>query len=291
MEIAERTSTRAPGLALSRHFRIEKRESTSDGQSEFGAARPIADTRDTGRLIINADDWGLDAHTTGRILDCALRGTISSVSAMVFMADSERAAEIAREREIDTGLHLNLTTPFFARSCPQGLRDRQADLCSYLRRNFCARAVYNPRLRRAFNYVVKAQIEEYCRIYGREPERFDGHHHMHLCANVLIGGLLPPGTIVRRHFSWEAGEKRLRNLFFRKFTNIVLARRYRLVDFLFSLPPLEPPARLQRILSLASRFVVELETHPVDPVEYQFLIRGEIFQWIADFALSRGRPT
>jgi hypothetical protein len=42
---------------------------------------------DCGLLIINADDWGRDAHTTDNILDCALRGTISSVSAMLFMED------------------------------------------------------------------------------------------------------------------------------------------------------------------------------------------------------------
>ena len=293
METAERTSVRGP--ALSRQFRIEKRESASANQSEFGSAGPSTDTRHAGLLIINADDWGLDTHTTGGILDCALQGTISSVSAMVFMEDSERAAEIAREREIDTGLHLNLTTPFFPHSCPRELRERQGELCRYLRRNLCARAIYNPRLSRDFEYAVKAQIEEYCRIYGREPQRFDGHHHMHLCANVLLGGLLPPGAIVRRHFSWEAGEKPLRNAFFRKFTNALLTRRHRLVDFLFSLPPLEPPAHLQRVFSLASKSVVELETHPVDPEEYRFLRNGALLRRIGNlpiasrFAISGGQ--
>jgi predicted glycoside hydrolase/deacetylase ChbG (UPF0249 family) len=259
---------------------VQLKTGSAEGLASIGGwARWRPDMRHAGVLIVNADDWGRDPRTTGRILDCALRGTVSSVSAMVFMEDSERAAEIAREREIDTGLHLNLTTPFFARSCPRGLRERQADLCSYLRRHFCARAIYNPRLSRAFEYAVKGQIEEYCRIYRRQPDRFDGHHHMHLCANILLGGLLPAGTIVRRHFSWEAGEKPLRNLFFRKFTDGLLTRRHRLVDFLFSLPPIEPPARLQRIFSLASKFVVELETHPVDPAQYRFLTSGEILRW------------
>ena len=63
-------------------------------------------------LIINADDWGYDAHTTTRALTCVERGSISSVSAMVFMEDSERAAAVARDRGIDAGLHLNLDTPF-----------------------------------------------------------------------------------------------------------------------------------------------------------------------------------
>jgi len=50
--------------------------------------------RRTGRLIINADDWGCDRGATDRTLDCIMRGTVSSVSAMVFMADSERSAEV-----------------------------------------------------------------------------------------------------------------------------------------------------------------------------------------------------
>lgn len=268
MNIAARIANEYSGPAIS-----SERQSAIDGW-----APRDPDKSHIGLLIVNADDWGRDAQTTGRILDCALRETISSVSAMVFMSDSERAAAIAREHEINTGLHLNLTTPFSANACPPKLKERQRELSNYLRRHFFARAVYHPWLHRSFEYVVKAQIEEYSRLYGTEPERFDGHHHMHLCANVLFGGLLRAGTIVRRHFSWESGEKRLRNGLFRKVTDVLLARRYRLVDFLFSLPPFEPPARLQRIFSLASQFVVELETHPVNPAEYRFLTDGDIFR-------------
>lgn len=268
MEIIERTEN---GCSCPATFQ--------EGRSVIGRwVRRSLDTPHTGVLIVNADDWGRDPHTTGRILECALRGTISSASAMVFMEDSERAAAIARERGMNTGLHLNLTTPFSAPFCPPKLKDHQQELSHYLRRHSFARAAYYPWLGRSFNYVVNAQIEEYSRIYGKEPERLDGHHHMHLCANVLFRSLLPLGTIVRRHFSWEPREKPLRNLFFRKFTDALLARRHRLVDFFFSLPPLEP-ARLQRIFSLACHFVVEVETHPADPNEYRFLAGGEIFRW------------
>src|SRR4029077_20103780 len=64
----------------------------------------------TGVLIINADDWGRSQETTDRIAECVAHGAVSSVSAMVFMEDSERSAVIARERGIDAGLHLNFTT-------------------------------------------------------------------------------------------------------------------------------------------------------------------------------------
>jgi len=67
-----------------------------------------------GSLIINADDWGRDLATTDRIRECFEAQAISSASAMVFMADSERAAKIARLGSFDCGLHLNFTTPFSA---------------------------------------------------------------------------------------------------------------------------------------------------------------------------------
>jgi chitin disaccharide deacetylase len=261
-------------------------------QLECSAVRPISVTNRTmnsysGLLIVNADDWGRDPRTTSRILDCALRGAVSSVSAMVFMEDSERAATMARESGIDAGLHLNFTTPFSAPNCPALLRERQLELAAYLLRHSYARAVFQPWLVRSFEYVVAAQCEEFCRLYGAEPERLDGHHHMHLCANVLLGGLLPPGTLVRRHFSYEAREKALRNRLFRRFTDVVLARRHRVVDFLFSLAPLELPGRLRQIFSLARRFVVEVETHPLNPEEYRFLAGGEIFRWAENYQIAR----
>jgi hypothetical protein len=57
-----------------------------------------------------------------------------------------------------------------------------------------------------------------------------------------------------------------------------LSRRHKLTDFFFSLPPLDPPSRLHRIFSLAQRYIVEVETHPVNVGEYQFLMSGEVFR-------------
>ena len=234
----------------------------------------------TGHLIINADDWGRDHETTDRTLECILRGTVSSVSAMVFMADSERAAEIALKRGIDAGLHLNFTTPFSAPNCPARLVQRQRELAAYLRRHRFAMVVFHPGLSRSFKYVIAAQLEEFSRLYGAAPGRLDGHHHMHLCANVLLGRLLPRGTIVRRNFSFQPGEKTFSNRLYRKVVDRMLARRHRLTDFFFSLEPLEPSGRLRRIFSLARQFVVEVETHPVNPEEHRFLAGGEMSRWV-----------
>ena len=109
---------------------------------------------------------------------------------------------------------------------------------------------------------------------------------MHLCANVLLGGLLPPGTLVRRNFSFQPGEKSLCNRLYRRAIDRILARRHRLVDFFFSLQPLDLPGRVRTIFSLAREFTVEVETHPIDPKEYHFLAGGEIFRWAAGLRVA-----
>jgi chitin disaccharide deacetylase len=234
---------------------------------------PAAD----GLLFVNADDWGRDAHTTGCILNCVTSRAVSAVSAMVFMEDSDRAAAIAREGDIDAGLHLNFTAPFTARTCPSGLVEHQRRTAAYLRRHRLAQLVFNPALVTSFEYVVSAQIDEFRRLYGADPARFDGHHHMHLCANVLLTGLLPSGAVVRRNFSFQPGEKGTLNRAYRRFVDGRLSRRHRLADYFFSLAPLGPPARLERIFSLARHHVIELETHPVNRDEYRFFMDGGIF--------------
>jgi predicted glycoside hydrolase/deacetylase ChbG (UPF0249 family) len=237
---------------------------------------------------MNANNWGQDEETTSRTLDCIMRGSVSSVSAMVYMKDSERAAVIARESGIDAGLHLNFTTPFSGLNCSTALLENQQKLASYLLRNRFARAIFHPSLVRPFEYVVNAQIDEFCRLYGAQPDRFDGHHHMHLCANVLIGGLLPAGTVVRRHFSYEVSEKSVRNRIFRKITDGMLRRRHRVTDFFFSLKPFDRPGRLERIFSVARKSVVEMETHPVLETEYRFLTEGDTLRRTADLPIAKG---
>ena len=240
-----------------------------------------------GRLIVNADDWGRDCQTTERISECMSRGSLSSVSAMVFMEDSERATAVARERGIDVGLHLNLTTPFSAPYVVSQLAYHQERIAQYLGTHKIARVLYHPGLRASFEYVVNAQIEEFKRPYGAEPGRIDGHHHMHLCANVLVQKLLPAGAIVRRNFSFRPGEKSYLNNLYRGFQDRKLARRHPMTDFFFSLAPIEPLSRLQEVLSLADRYVVEVGTHPINPEEYKFLAGGGILRYIGNNGIAR----
>lgn len=246
----------------------------------------VSSVPQAGRLIVNADDWGRDRDTTDRMNECSIRGTVSAVSAMVFMEDSERAAALALERRVDAGIHLNFTTKFSDRRCPSALAKHQERVARFLLRHRLAQTIFHPGLVSSFEYVVASQIEEYRRIYKADPIRVDGHHHMHLCANVLRGKLLPAGTIARRSFSFQAGDKSFINRLYRKGRDRALAHRHRLVDFLFSLPPLEPVERLTKIFALARNSVVELETHPINPSEYQFLMDGPFLSQLGDLPVA-----
>lgn len=231
-----------------------------------------------GGLIINADDWGRDRETTDRIVECCAPGAVSAVSAMVFMQDSERATALAGELAIDVGLHLNFTSSFSAKNCPAALAEHQHRVSGRLLSHRLAQTLFYPGLMKSFEYLVSAQLDEFNRLYGRYPQRLDGHHHMHLCGNVLLGGLLPSGTSVRRSFSFQPGDKSLANRLYRRAIDRILMRRHRVTDFFFSLAPLEPAARLRRIFDLASRFAVEVETHPVNRAEHQFFTAGQILR-------------
>ena len=239
-----------------------------------------------GSLIINADDWGKDSETTDCIFDCIRHGTVSSASAMVFMADSQRAAELSVENQIDVGLHLNLTSPFTAPHIPKLLFHHQQRVMRFLRGSRFAKVVFHPGLHQSFVYLVSAQLEEFRRLLGLEAERVDGHHHMHLCANVLLADLLPHGTVSRRNFSFQPGEKSAANRLFRKFVDHRLAKQHRISDYFFSLPPFEPAERLERIVGLAKRSIVEVETHPANPEEYRFLMDGGVFKLIGEVPVA-----
>jgi hypothetical protein len=65
-----------------------------------------------------------------------------------------------------------------------------------------------------------------------------------------------------------------------------LAKRHALADFFFSLPPLNPPGRLDRIFGLASKFIVEVETHPVNGDEYRFLTGGGMARQIGNLQVA-----
>jgi predicted glycoside hydrolase/deacetylase ChbG (UPF0249 family) len=223
-------------------------------------------------IIVNADDWGRSSRETDAALACYKAARITSVSAMVFMEDSARAAELAMQMGMDVGLHINLTQRFSGDVHLKMLAEYHNRIAGFLGSHRYAFLVYNPALREQFRYVYQAQVDEFTRLYGEAPSHLDGHHHQHLCANMLIGGVIPAGAKVRRSFYFWPGEKGLMNRTYRRLVDGWLARRYRLTDFFFALSQCLRGDRMARVVELARSATVEVMTHPVNPAERAYLM-------------------
>jgi predicted glycoside hydrolase/deacetylase ChbG (UPF0249 family) len=235
-------------------------------------------------LIINADDLGRCAIATDRIMACVAANRIDAASAMVFMEDSRRAATLAKACGLNVGLHINFSESFTGLNIPASLRRNHERIRRFVRANKYALVIYNPFLRKAFREVFAAQVEEFARLYGREPSRFDGHQHMHLCSNMILDRVLPTGAQVRRSFSFNAGEKNFLNRYYRRLIDRHLAARHRIGDFFFALSQHLPVARLRRVVELAKRYDIELMTHPQLNAEFEALLSDE-------FAATRGQES
>src|SRR5207244_4018771 len=178
-------------------------------------------------LIITADGWGRAVAGTGAALKCFRERRITSVSAMVLMQDSKRAARLAKDYELDdVGLHLNFSEEFTDKSCSETLKEQQGRIIRFLKRGKYAQLLYNPFLRKAFAYCYHAQVEEFMRLFEKSPSHIDGHHHMHLCANVLLSNTIPASAKLRRNFSFWPGEKSMLNRTYSCLADRWLARRY-----------------------------------------------------------------
>jgi len=209
---------------------------------------------------------------------------------MVFMEDSERAATLAKERNIDVGLHLNFSEPFSGNPGSAMLVESHRKISAFLTRSKYAQLLYNPLLREAFAYSCRAQIEEFARLYDGLPSHVDGHHHLHLCANVILGQVIPSGMKVRRHFSFWPNEKSLLNRRYRSSVNWLLARKYRLADYFFDLTQCIEEKKFYRVKALARSSDVEVMTHPIIQSEIEYLIGDNFLSLLEDLDVNSSPP-
>ena len=232
-------------------------------------------------LIINADDWGRSQAETDAALKCDNNGRITSVSAMVFMQVSESAAQLAGENQIDVGLHLNFSEQFTGNHYPATLGEAHRRIAAFLTGNKYSQLLFNPFLRRQFSCSYQAQVEEFVRLFGKSPSHLDGHHHMHLCANVVFSSTIAPGARIRRNFSFWPGEKSVFNRAYRAVIDRRLAHKYQMTDYFFDLSQCVEENKFERVVTLANSGNVELMTHPVLAAEFDYLMSdtfGDLLQ-------------
>jgi predicted glycoside hydrolase/deacetylase ChbG (UPF0249 family) len=223
-------------------------------------------------LIITADDYGKTRRATDNTLKCFMNKRITSASAMVFMEDSERAASLAFGTSWEVGLHLNFTLPFSACHIPSRLREHQNRIILYLTKRKVSQVIYSPFLADSFNLVFQSQQEEFMRLYDRFPDHYSGHHHMHLCTNVLASKMLPSRARVRRTFTFGPGEKNPLNRLYRFILDIYVSNRFISTDCFFSIESVQNNERLRGIVNRAIKENVEIEVHPENTEEIEFLL-------------------
>jgi predicted glycoside hydrolase/deacetylase ChbG (UPF0249 family) len=159
---------------------------------------------------------------------------------------------------------------------------RQLAVARYLGRGKWPQLVYNPFLTAAFVESYRAQVEEYRRLFGKEPTQIDGHSHMHLCLNMVLGRIIPAGSRIRRTFTFSRGEKSPWNRLYRRWLDRQVLRRYRTTDAFYSIEPLSDRSRVARIVASALTSDVELMVHPADPEQRAYLTSSEFLGLIRD---------
>jgi len=144
------------------------------GRSEAPAGRGSG-VRD---LVLCADDFGLGEEIDEAILALIGAGRLTATGCMVagpvFRRDAARLAPFADR--IDIGLHFTLTDlPPLApmpRFAPDGRPQR---LGSVLARALTGRLVYEE-----IAAEIGRQVGRFREVFGRSPDFFDGHQHVHV---------------------------------------------------------------------------------------------------------------
>jgi predicted glycoside hydrolase/deacetylase ChbG (UPF0249 family) len=173
------------------------------------------------RLIVNADDLGINAPRSHGIFLSFEHGIVRSATLIVNGSDAETAARRAREKNLPTGLHLNLTQgePISAPTDVSSLLEANGN---FFDRHALSRALGEGTVEPLhIEREIRAQVEWFLDHHGA-PTHLDGHHSIH--THPVIVPLLIPVMhrygirLVRMHdeplppFGWEISEQRLAHL-------------------------------------------------------------------------------
>jgi len=140
------------------------------------------------RVIVNADDFGIDENRTKAILDGFERGVVTHTTALVTMPYFEASVEMikAAGRLAQMGLHFNLTE---GKALTEHMRK-----CRFFcdgDGNFTSAFHHTRKYRLFFPREVRAIVEEEARAQmqrfrdcGGVGSHLDSHHHVHTDVSV-----------------------------------------------------------------------------------------------------------
>lgn len=134
------------------------------------------------RLFFTADDYGLSPGVDDAILELAGQGRLSGTSCMTVFPEWEHSASrlAAYSGKMEIGLHLTLTDqPALVRGtslAPQGKLPGLKSLLAAMAARRIAQA--------DFAAELDAQEARFTAAFGRMPDFFDGHQHVHFLPAV-----------------------------------------------------------------------------------------------------------
>lgn len=133
--------------------------------------------KNTKRVVLCADDFGMnDAIDTG-IIRLAGQGRLSATSCLVHGASFAANAQALAKAPIQTGLHLNFTEQI-------GVPGLYLPLATLIRRSYLRQLDGN-----AVRAQIAQQLDVFHEVMGRAPDFVDGHQHIHQLPQIR-GALL-----------------------------------------------------------------------------------------------------
>ncbi len=131
------------------------------------------------RVIINADDLGINPQRSHGIFLCHEQGVVTSASLIVNGSDSAAAAKRAGERGLPIGLHINLTegSPISKPDAIPTLLTTDGYLLT--REDFIESMKRGSIDRMHIEREIRAQFEWFIEHSG-QPTHVDSHHHIHV---------------------------------------------------------------------------------------------------------------
>lgn len=227
------------------------------------------------RLIVNADDFGLDTEATDQTIRAFRAGRLTSATLMVHMADSERGAALATEAGLPVGLHVNLTDPFTSAQTPAAVRSRQLRACAHFSPSQLRLRswLFDPRIRHDVEASVADQLQRFEELFGHPPPHLDGHNHVHVCPNVALAA--PLRAVQRRRdalWAWPGTRSPMGAA--RAIRRALAYRDFLTTRFFFDVHELyqSPPGELERQIGAARSTSVEVMAHPGFPHELEALM-------------------
>lgn len=141
------------------------------------------------RLIVNADDLGMNPQRSHGIFTAFEQGIVRSASIIANGSDATRAAKHAREKKLSCGLHFNITEGDAL--CPIDSVGSLLEANGYLRdRNAQRRALDEGMIDpQHIEREARAQLEWMLEHHG-QPTHVDSHHNLHV--HPVVAQVLAP---------------------------------------------------------------------------------------------------